>query len=447
MNGNGGRKKTQHMDTKSVLISDDEEDYPTIHYAINPYEWDNGKDLCEVEKTLFRNAFKHFNDLDKDDVNNNVILVDIFVRNRDGSIKFEDNNNKAITHTVVLWRKRTTEVLLIDPNLPSRVTDYLRSRIDSVNIEKYYIVSNIELGRKDNLIYKPKDRYNVGKAFFQYGDCVDIASKISKTIKTLQNEAVHVVKRIYEECDTGMSKEEIEGYMPDLIEMQMLGQVSNQSRVILGRIKGADRWNVPGKWNINCGNKWGIEEGKGFDNRQAIGKTLKKFDKSKYGLDRRSTNNGRAYSAMEKFIYFTEYFEDNTKEKYKLENTVRRLQEEHNIIDYEATYDKEIDTQDIDSLLESAYQEKYNRKNEEVYDKDEEVYDKELYKELEDYREDYPEELKESYYKKKNSQVDFDRMKKKLKGDVSMESKSSESYRPPLRRFYKKSSELKGRNK
>lgn len=92
------------------------------------------KELHVIEATLFRKAFEQLKKqtsarecieqfdvmfqknapTQKECYPNNVVLVDVFVRDENDTIAYKDNTPE--THAVVLWKKSDGEIILIDPN-------------------------------------------------------------------------------------------------------------------------------------------------------------------------------------------------------------------------------------------------------------------------------------------------------------------------------------------
>lgn len=111
--------------------------------------------------------------------NNKVVLVDIFERNHDGSIK-----EQLETHTIVLFKQivggsNITQFVIIDPT-NSNYSKHLASSFNQARIfgQEHPNVT-ILVSTKELEIYKPYDNKNVGPNAFQYRDCTDIAVKIA----------------------------------------------------------------------------------------------------------------------------------------------------------------------------------------------------------------------------------------------------------------------------
>lgn len=107
---------------------------------------------------------------------NNVALVDIFVR-EGGIIAKDEKTNGPEIHTVVLWKKEASKLVVIDPNyrefsnIVTIITTLLPISIElSAPLEKLYLSKGLTLGRND------KD----GR------DCTDIAVKVAFEINELQ---------------------------------------------------------------------------------------------------------------------------------------------------------------------------------------------------------------------------------------------------------------------
>jgi len=139
--------------------------------------------LHPYEEALFQRAFDYLNRVesadhyiksgDKSEYPNNVVLVDIFDRSK-GFVNAGHNQS----HTVTLWKKRDSELVLIDPSQKS-YSDHLLDSIKAIFKDITTLSCNTLYGvaiYKDNEITgysdyhdkKPKPR-----------DCVDIAVKVA----------------------------------------------------------------------------------------------------------------------------------------------------------------------------------------------------------------------------------------------------------------------------
>jgi hypothetical protein len=138
--------------------------------------------LHPYEEALFQRAFDYLKLVesadyyiqsgDKSEYPNNVVLVDIFDRSK-GFV----NGGHNQTHTIALWKKRDTELVLIDPSQKS-YSDHLLDQIKlifknitTLSCNTLYGVAiykdNEDTGYSDYHDKKPKPR-----------DCVDIAVKV-----------------------------------------------------------------------------------------------------------------------------------------------------------------------------------------------------------------------------------------------------------------------------
>ena len=167
---------------------------------------------------------------------NNVVLVDIFAREKDGTIKNE--NGKPETHTVALWKKENGKIILIDPsnvtfssglisslqflaknrnNKAPESTDVgqLKPNIEQPE-EKHQEVSVQSIEVTGKKIYKPDEfeQMKVGRLATDSRDCIDIAVKIGFVLNDLQSQGTK-----FKDLDS-----------------TMLSQITNQSTV-LSKIK------------------------------------------------------------------------------------------------------------------------------------------------------------------------------------------------------------------
>lgn len=129
------------------------------------------KTLTPLEVCLLRKAIEHLK-------TNQTVLVDIFDKNDNGSIKL-DEEQKLKIHTVVLYRNPADEsqVFVIDPS-NSTFSKHL-----SVNSLRLFgaIIPDIKIKTSSTelKIYSPPEGASVGPEPYQYRDCIDIAVKIA----------------------------------------------------------------------------------------------------------------------------------------------------------------------------------------------------------------------------------------------------------------------------
>ena len=127
---------------------------------------------------------------------NNVVLVDIFVRDKDGNIATD--NGLPETHTVALWKKGE-QLVLIDPS-NTKFSSELVSPLQKLSSKKIETIQ----------VTKSKI-YTHGSEKHEVRDCVDIAVKIAFELNELQRK----------------EKAEIIG-----IEKRMINQISNQPEAL-----------------------------------------------------------------------------------------------------------------------------------------------------------------------------------------------------------------------
>jgi len=347
-------------------------DYNTTLYTLNMSAWDTQQEkekdsYCDyTEKVLFHEVFKHFYDLEENEIGkfyteSNVMVIDTFVRDENGNIK-KDKGYPEI-HSIVLWRQGPGEILVIDPsNNRERSKRFKEHMEKSVKPAKYgFKVSNLELGRgKQSVIYKPKYKGLIGKEGEKiYRECLDIAVKIAGTIKYLEREARGVAKSVsyyynadmytddidadmytddiddsgiyMDKIDTDMYMEdEIEEGMRALIIDQMLAQISNQPEVIMNRIKGSNRWDVEGKWKIiGCSDPWEVGNGEEMKKRFIIKDAVKKFNQSGKIRLIRSSDPSKVELGMRYFVKtikecYKDYCKKNINHKRKSEVQLKK---------------------------------------------------------------------------------------------------------------------------
>jgi len=121
---------------------------------------------------------------------NNTVLVDIF--DRSSGIINKGNNQ---THTIVLWRKKDTEIIIIDPS-SVKFSEHIKDNVQDIGIK---IINNLTIGGiniQGGIIYSPKNQQiikDVQTGYSNYEeklakprDCVDIAVKIAFEINEQQ---------------------------------------------------------------------------------------------------------------------------------------------------------------------------------------------------------------------------------------------------------------------
>lgn len=143
-----------------------------------------------------------------------TILVDIFARNQDGTLK-QESGGYLETHTIVLFKQLVdglTQILIIDPSNSC----YSRHLADSVNqaniLSPEYNNFEILAPSREFVVYKPK-KDNIGPAPYQYRDCTDIAVKIAFGVSRIDKidigkiqslpVVLEVSNQIYEKEDLG----------------------------------------------------------------------------------------------------------------------------------------------------------------------------------------------------------------------------------------------------
>lgn len=113
---------------------------------------------------------------------NKSVLVDIFARNNDGSIKSKDG--KPETHTVVLFKQPSdNKIIIIDPTNSdlSKHISLNSIRIYNQDVTPYKLISP----STEIKIYTP-EKLKVGGGFDQYRDCIDITVKIAFGLNELK---------------------------------------------------------------------------------------------------------------------------------------------------------------------------------------------------------------------------------------------------------------------
>ena len=198
-----------------------------IRYGINPSALGivveqpfNKKIVHPIEKDLLQLAGEYLNKvpnaesvLNKESklYPNNVVLVDIFVRDNEKIKEYQDSGYPE-THTVALWKKTDTEYLLIDPSKVDFSKDLAQEigKILSISIKVHSPTGNILYGTggKDTS-YNELKSISIGE--HKHRDCVDIATKVGFEINELQT-------------DDNITK-------LDEVERAMNLQISNQKKV------------------------------------------------------------------------------------------------------------------------------------------------------------------------------------------------------------------------
>ena len=221
-----------------------------LRFAMNPGQLKKmigqklGNSLHLAEQILFDEALSRLGEKTSDEAlvskvqkkaPNNVVLVDIFARENDGTIK-KTGNGEPETHTVALWKKENGKIILIDPSnvgfssgLISSLQFLARNRkaYKSTNIEqlkpnvaqldeKHQEVSVQPIKVTGNKIYKPDEfeQVKVGRLATNSRDCIDIAVKIGFVLNDFQSRGIKFSE----------------------LESAMISQITNQNTV-LGKIK------------------------------------------------------------------------------------------------------------------------------------------------------------------------------------------------------------------
>lgn len=129
------------------------------------------KTLTPLEVCLLRKAIEHLK-------TNQTVLVDIFDKNDNGSIKL-DEEQKLKIHTIVLYKNPADEsqLFVIDPS-NSTFSKHL-----SLNSLRLFGPVNPDIKIKtlsgEVKIYSPPKEASIGPEPYQYRDCIDIAVKIA----------------------------------------------------------------------------------------------------------------------------------------------------------------------------------------------------------------------------------------------------------------------------
>lgn len=117
---------------------------------------------------------------------NKTVIVDIFARNDDGSIKIE--KNIAETHAVVLFKQiDQCQIFVIDPSSFS-FSKHVPSNAERILMhdDKNYVITLPEI-LKGAKIYVSPDKERVGPNPDQYRDCIDIAVKLSEEFNLIDS--------------------------------------------------------------------------------------------------------------------------------------------------------------------------------------------------------------------------------------------------------------------
>lgn len=145
---------------------------------------------------------------------NNVVLVDIFARDKDGKIQIKDG--KPETHTVALWKKRDGEIVLIDPSnmkfsahLVPRLRD-LAQKNNGSNIVPIEIPA-VRKKSDDHKLFEATDNED--------RDCIKIAATIGMELNAQQ------IK-----CKANGGKNF------DQLEDEMLVKISNQPNTLAAQM-------------------------------------------------------------------------------------------------------------------------------------------------------------------------------------------------------------------
>jgi hypothetical protein len=131
---------------------------------------DDKKLLHECETILIEKALSE---------NERVILVDIFARNDDGTIKLQGENPE--THTVILCKGNEGKILVIDPN---------NSSFSSHLATQYNKGAGLEVAPSLCKIYQPVNKDSIGTSINSSRDCIDIAIKLAYKLSALDSEKI-----------------------------------------------------------------------------------------------------------------------------------------------------------------------------------------------------------------------------------------------------------------
>lgn len=116
----------------------------------------------------------------------NAVVVDFFVRDKDGKIKEYENTKQPETHSTVLWKKKDGEIVLIDPS-NTKFSERISKGITTYNLADGKTVSSpTSMELNGGVLYTPNTKSETIKA----RDCTDIAVKLSFAINEAQKENV-----------------------------------------------------------------------------------------------------------------------------------------------------------------------------------------------------------------------------------------------------------------
>lgn len=185
---------------------------PTVNrYAINEDLCNNligtyaGQKLHPIEAVLFTSALDELNTKKSAEAfaqnqiegyPNNVVVVDVFKRDSDGNIAQDKKTGTAETHSVVLWKKKDNEIVLIDPS-NTAFTKYLVGPLEALTSNKCQFTTPADKVVKGLKIYDP-EQAEPGRGQNDPRDCVDIAVKIGFVTNHKQMEKV--AGDIIEQC-------------------------------------------------------------------------------------------------------------------------------------------------------------------------------------------------------------------------------------------------------
>lgn len=149
------------------------------------------KFLMLPEYTVFNQALKHLKDCPaasaetsgkKTAYPNNVVLVDILTKDKDGKIKDEKDEKGNIIpelHTVILWKTKDNEFTIIDPNNYEFSQHLAKDKI----LEECF--PHMEFNHFSQSLYKMQNSP-------EKRDCIDIATKIGFVINEQEKEGKSV---------------------------------------------------------------------------------------------------------------------------------------------------------------------------------------------------------------------------------------------------------------
>lgn len=139
----------------------------------------------------------------KNNYPNNVVLMDIFVR-EDGKIRKDTNSDNPETHTIALWKKRDKTIVLIDP---SKV-DYSKDLKKALELLAKGAEVQIHLPTK-GILYGTSAKETGYSSIVansiekhKYRDCIDVAVKIGFELNELQ---IHKNPLTLEEIESALN--------------------------------------------------------------------------------------------------------------------------------------------------------------------------------------------------------------------------------------------------